>query len=456
MNASESSVSTPDDPHHGDALADWEEWLKLYGHEPDLDTGDTDAHPLETVSQDMDTTIASQHDVLLSGRLDMENLLYAAEQLERNIHPDDYRFRGDNVSPIHQFSVDEIRAIDGHVQIQHRTIENRLAYFHSQPSLPEVLNDPIHHQGTMQRQNWSCPTLDFFPYPLDNYSLHSMWSRNVSYSQPVMGHPGDYRPDAPPNFAISSPFITTDRPDTTHPQPGQINTTEQESISTTSKEPRKRKTPVKYAKRKSHKSEVHNNQETIYNTEDLLPYVQTLLSQRNGTEGNADYQIPERPLLPLSPYNYYYRDERDNIIHGMQTDNDPLPAPVSDFGEAKVRQLLYQHWFMDPCKPKRSHRKSHGKMNFERYVDLLWNPQSHAEWFSLTAILHFLLGKSLSKEIASRWHDLPREGRDFYRRVARIDEAYYHEQIQERKPSPRSVPPPTQTSDAKEEEEEDT
>jgi hypothetical protein len=42
---------------------------------------------------------------------------------------------------------------------------------------------------------------------------------------------------------------------------------------------------------------------------------------------------------------------------------------------------------------------------------------------------------SLSKEIASRWHDLPREGQDFYRRVARIDEAYYHEQIKEQKPS---------------------
>jgi hypothetical protein len=114
-------------------------------------------------------------------------------------------------------------------------------------------------------------------------------------------------------------------------------------------------------------------------------------------------QLGNKKLLlhPLTPYNYYYRDERDNIVAQISNESDPLPPSVSDFKVTKMQALLHQHWFVDPVKKKRKHRKSHGKMNFQR----------------------------LSKAIAQRWHELPVHGRDFYRLVARYDDLYYHQQL---------------------------
>lgn len=107
---------------------------------------------------------------------------------------------------------------------------------------------------------------------------------------------------------------------------------------------------------------------------------------------------PRLLLKPLTPYNYYYRDERDNIVRHISQEEDPFPSPVSDFSPSKMDTLLYQHWYVDPVKQKRIHRKSHGKVSFE----------------------------SLSKAISKRWHDLPQEGRAFYRNVSLTDSAYYH------------------------------
>jgi hypothetical protein len=114
-------------------------------------------------------------------------------------------------------------------------------------------------------------------------------------------------------------------------------------------------------------------------------------------------QFSNKKLLlhPLSPYNYYYRDERDNIVAHISNESDPLPPSVSNFTVTNVQALLHQHWFIDPLKKKRKHRKSHGKMNFQK----------------------------LSKLIAQRWHELPFEGREFYRLVARYDDVYYHQQL---------------------------
>ena len=113
--------------------------------------------------------------------------------------------------------------------------------------------------------------------------------------------------------------------------------------------------------------------------------------------------IGDKKLLlhPLTPYNYYYRDERDNIVSHISGENDPLPPSVSDFTLARMQALLHQHWFIDPVKKKRKHRKSHGKMNFQQ----------------------------LSKVIAQRWHQLPIHGRDFYRSVSQYDDLYYHQQL---------------------------
>jgi hypothetical protein len=102
-------------------------------------------------------------------------------------------------------------------------------------------------------------------------------------------------------------------------------------------------------------------------------------------------------LKPLTPYNYFYRDERDNIINHVVDDFDSLPLTVSDFSISKIQHLLYQHWYIDPLKKKRVHRKTHGKISFQ----------------------------TLCKEITDRWHHLPTHGRDFYRTVTRYDDIYY-------------------------------
>jgi hypothetical protein len=105
-------------------------------------------------------------------------------------------------------------------------------------------------------------------------------------------------------------------------------------------------------------------------------------------------------LKPFTPYNYFYRDERENIVNNFTKEDDPLPSPLSDFTITKMHALLYEHWYIDPVKRKRSHRKSHGKVSFE----------------------------TLSKTIAQRWHSLPDEGREFYRNVSFLDNAYYRQE----------------------------
>ena len=68
-----------------------------------------------------------------------------------------------------------------------------------------------------------------------------------------------------------------------------------------------------------------------------------------------------RVLKPLTAYNFYYRDERDNIVLAT---GDEIPPPVIDFSEAKRQKLLEDRWLKDPTKGKRKHRRTHGKMEF--------------------------------------------------------------------------------------------
>jgi hypothetical protein len=72
-------------------------------------------------------------------------------------------------------------------------------------------------------------------------------------------------------------------------------------------------------------------------------------------------QQQQTPMLrPLSAYNYFYRSERDEIVaNGI--DNPPL---FRDFSQARMQEMLQQRWFVDPIKPRRCHRKSHGKVSF--------------------------------------------------------------------------------------------
>jgi hypothetical protein len=58
-------------------------------------------------------------------------------------------------------------------------------------------------------------------------------------------------------------------------------------------------------------------------------------------------QQPAR-LKPLSSYNYFFRDERNNILAHMMQPGDPLPDTVSDFSSQKMEQLLHEHWYVHP------------------------------------------------------------------------------------------------------------
>jgi hypothetical protein len=47
---------------------------------------------------------------------------------------------------------------------------------------------------------------------------------------------------------------------------------------------------------------------------------------------------------PLTAYNYFYRVERDSIVNGMASANDPLPPVDQDVSLEKQEKLLHQHW----------------------------------------------------------------------------------------------------------------
>jgi hypothetical protein len=65
----------------------------------------------------------------------------------------------------------------------------------------------------------------------------------------------------------------------------------------------------------------------------------------DSTEASAPNSLRRPTMLkPLTAYNYFYRMERDNIVHGMQRAGDPIPPPNLDFSLAKQQALLYQRW----------------------------------------------------------------------------------------------------------------
>lgn len=84
--------------------------------------------------------------------------------------------------------------------------------------------------------------------------------------------------------------------------------------------------------------------------------------RKSDTDSEGGRHGKPRLLKPLTAYNFYYRDERDNIV--LATTGDPIPPPVSDFSEAKSQKLLADRWLKDPTKEKRKHRRTHGKMEF--------------------------------------------------------------------------------------------
>jgi hypothetical protein len=55
---------------------------------------------------------------------------------------------------------------------------------------------------------------------------------------------------------------------------------------------------------------------------------------------------PQLPVMcqPLTAYNYFYRNERNTIVHGMMHPDDHLPPSDGNFSPEKKAELLHQHW----------------------------------------------------------------------------------------------------------------
>jgi hypothetical protein len=101
-----------------------------------------------------------------------------------------------------------------------------------------------------------------------------------------------------------------------------------------------------------------------------------------------------KPILrALSPYNFFFRDERNRIVEN----NSQGPYDTS---AEKKRALLAHHWHRDRSK-KRRHRKTHGKIAFTE----------------------------LSNVVSRRWKELPNSTKDFYRNVAADDMVRYRKEI---------------------------
>jgi hypothetical protein len=99
-------------------------------------------------------------------------------------------------------------------------------------------------------------------------------------------------------------------------------------------------------------------------------------------DDDDDFHARIQKLKPLNAYNYFFRDERDNLVSQRNQnrgagqkqsppsqDSSAATVPTTaaatttttttpvDRSESKKWKLLYQRWCQDPCKPKRKHRK---------------------------------------------------------------------------------------------------
>jgi hypothetical protein len=107
-----------------------------------------------------------------------------------------------------------------------------------------------------------------------------------------------------------------------------------------------------------------------------------------------------KPLRPLSAYNYFFRDERERIIRfGIKYE----PANKCSYTPKHQDLLLHNHWNHDRAK-KRVHRKSHGKITFT----------------------------CLSKLVSKRWRSLSVDQKDFYKQIAAKDWKRYQLELQRR------------------------
>lgn len=84
---------------------------------------------------------------------------------------------------------------------------------------------------------------------------------------------------------------------------------------------------------------------------------------------------PNAILPALSPYNFFFRVERESLIdqaEALQDDGSSLNDLATewsdcDWSEDRRISILHKHWYRDRS-VRRKHRKTHGKIDFTTYV----------------------------------------------------------------------------------------
>jgi hypothetical protein len=108
-------------------------------------------------------------------------------------------------------------------------------------------------------------------------------------------------------------------------------------------------------------------------------------------------------LRALSPYNFFYRVERNRLLQEMSSEmiggaTDPALASKEFYARIVsnqsifIEQVLHDQWNRDPSQ-KRKHRKVHGKITFE----------------------------SLTRHIAANWKVLPDPVQEIFREISARD-----------------------------------
>jgi hypothetical protein len=381
--------STSNDEGSSDCgdLGQWEYLTNTYDHEPMLDNDSnveiemppgTDPRfssgkeTTDSMHKLRNAHVPSSMNLLSFSRSDRVHQRNEPVNIDRILNFQPVGYLGEENVPIHQFTIDEIGMIDSSYRYNDRSFN--------------FCNDT--HAVSSNPSQWNIWTQHEPMYQPDSPTNHSRFIDSLSPR--LTSQPSDC---VSQELQLPMAFVTTQTHPNTIPKPLATMQPSTQSQSSLQMEPNRHSheqtgsvavmpqfqnnPPVSSAggtnkkKKRIHSNRIsHKSESDAYRTsttnETLLLDVQKLLDSPH----MSAHQSVNSLSLPLSPYNYFFRDERDNIVSGIANDNNEtvLPSPVSDFSDTKLQQLLYQHWFIDPTKQKRVHRKEHGKIKFERSV----------------------------------------------------------------------------------------